>query len=404
MANVAQRAPVSARQKPDFRSFLVQTTPISKQISDLAFVNQNEQKSVDLDRVGYLAYAQLFLIGTITTGVGAAGTFDANYWPYNLLSRIRAESNTGYIHYNTSGFDNYLVQRFTRMGFDPGTTINPLSAYSGVKGSRNAFATTFNATTNAIVTPGTAIAASTTYKVMVPYMIPFVAFGDLRTGLIPVQNAATKVSIYATMGNIVDWLGSTGALGTGGAISFTMRTMEQLYSIPDDPLAQPFAPGEGYLHRIITDRYPWSASGDNETKIPVNGIIARAMMNFKVAQAANAPFIPQQFFTTAGALADPSLPLFNNIKVQYAASQLPENYRFEHLLYWTRQLYGTDFPDGTLLFDFATGSSVEAGIAIEGLYNTRRITEFLVGANSSVTPAVNSVIDVTRQELQLLAA
>jgi len=390
----------SNQPRPNFAKFLAMTTPIWKQLSDVSSTNPGDQKTIDLDRVGYLAYATVIVQGTITTGVGATGTWDANYWPGNLLSKIRAESNTGYVHYNTSGFENLLVQQSTRIGFSPGVRISPLSAYGGVQGARNVFGTLLNATTNTIVAPGTAVAASTTYKVFQVYLVPFVSHSDLRTGLIMVQNNATRVTLFLTVGSVIDWLGATGSLGTAGSISLTMRTTENMFTIPSDPTAQPYAPGEGFRHRIISDRQSWTTSGDIDYRVPVNGIIARAWIQFRSASGAGSILVPQPLFTAAGAVADPTLPLFNNITVQYASSQQPESWRFEALAFWIRQMFLTDMPDGTILYDFATGSTPEAGIAIEGLYNTRRVTEFLLRTNTTVVPPVNSVIDCMRQELQ----
>lgn len=388
----AQQAPM----RPSFAKFLALSQPINKQLSDVSFTNFGETKSVDLDRVGYLAYLFGYIEATITTGAAMAGTWDTNFFPWNLISKITAESNSGYQFYNTSGFENMMIMRtLLGLSFDPGTAIHPNTSYNGVRGARNAFAQVVNTTTNALVPAGTAIASSTVFKVRVPFVIPFVSHRDMRSGLILVQNNATRVTVRVTLGSTLD-LGVTS--GTATLTSCTLRTVQQVMSIPADPTAQPYAPGEGFRHRIISEQLNWTASGDQDYRVPVNGIICRVWQHF--LDVTSSRFTPLPFFAAAGSFADPTSCALGNATVEYASSQRPESVRAENILFATRYQLGLDMPDGVLLYDFATGSSLEAGISIANLYNTRRLTEFKLQTNVTSTPAAGAKINYMRQELQ----
>jgi hypothetical protein len=383
----------AAPARPNFGAFLAKTTPINKQLSDSTINNFGDTRQIDCDRVGYLAYVIVLVQAVVTSAAGTTGNWDANFFPWNIVSRLRLESNTGYIHYSTKGFENYLVQKWMRLGWDPGTRINPNAALSGTAGARNAFATVWNVTDSALVAPGDALAASKVYNISVPFIIPLVSHSDLRTGLLMIQNNATRASLFVTLGTAADLANVTA--GSLALTSCTIRAMQKMYSIPSDPIAQPYAPGEGFRHRIISEQQQWTAAGDIDYRAPVNGIICRIAAQLRNISSSRP--IPQPFFSTPNNPLTPNLGLCS---VEFASSQRPESERFEHLLWNTRFNLGTDMPDGVILFDFATGSSLEAGIAIEGLYNTRKITEFKTTINTTITPAAGAFVDYMRQELQ----
>lgn len=359
--------------------FQAATTRTRVNLSDLSLDTQNQIKQVDLFAAGFLAYVKIQIYGTITTGTSASGTWDANYWPYNLLQRLVLRSNNGFEFYNTSGFLNLPIQMYHRIGFNPGVPISPLSFNSGTQGARVAVQQA----------PTGALASSTAYPILVNYMIPVVSHPDLRAGLLPLQNNATKVTVVATLGNATDWAGAAATLGSGATISLTMRTMMEFFSVPADPYAQPDL---AFIHRIEQQDQQWTASGEIDYIVPVNGIILRAWANIRNGTA------PAVWFGTAN---NPNTQQFGNMEVTYAASQVPEVFDFKHALYQHRLDYNQDLPNGLLMWDFASGAgSIEQGVSARDAYNTRKLTEFRLKLNTSITPGANSVVQYVRQELQ----
>lgn len=361
-------------------NFLTMTTRNRQNLQDMAYTAQGDNKSVDVYATGFLSFLRVNLFGTITTGTSAAGTFDANYWPWNLLKRISLRSNAGFTYYDTDGYSNRLVQKWYRMGYDPGLQIDPLVA--------GPYATTGSRVAQ-IQFPTGAVSSSTAYPISVTYLIPLVSHADLRAGLLPLQNNATRVTVATTLGSITDWAGSSGVIGAGATISLTARTRMEFFSVPTDPSAMPDI---SFLHRIVQDTVPWTASGDQDYRVPVNGVILRVQEQFRNAG------VPALFFATAN---DPTTPNFGNVSVIYAASEQPEIYDFRQMLQQEHLDYLTSAQNGTFLFDFASGGgSIEMGTSSRDAYNTRRLTEFKLRVNTTLTPGAGSTIECVRQELQ----
>jgi len=378
MAGNAQAAASSGA--PSRGNFLQQTLRNRSQLPDVSYTAQGDNKSVDVFATGYAAYLRVMVYGKIITGTSSAGTWDANFWPWNLMKRLQLTSNAGFTFYDTDGFTNRLVQTWQALGYDPGLQISPnVAAPYSTTGARVAN----------VQFPTGALADSTTYPILVEYLIPIVAHKSLRAGLLPLQNNATRVTLRAVLGSITDWAGSSGVIGTGGSVSFTMRTEMEWYSVPADPSAQPDI---SYIHRVIQDTQSWTTSGDQDYKVPVNGVIMRVQERFINAG------VPEKFFTTAN---DPTTNRFGNCAVIYAASEQPENSDFRFLLQRHRQQYLTDSLDGCILFDFADGSgSPENALMSTNMYNTQSLTEFKLRVNVANAPGSNSTIEVIREELQ----
>src|SRR4029077_15554306 len=372
-----QASPVQRRT-----SFLNATTRTRAQLQDVTFLNPGDNKTQDVFATGFLAYLKIQIYGALVTGSTATGTFDANYWPYNLLSRLALRSNAGFEFYNTPGYDNLPIIMYHRLGLNPMVPVNPLSYNSGTSGARVAI--------NQAPAAGSAVGLSTTSPSLVNYLIPVVSHPDLRAGLLPLQNNATRVTIYYTLGQYTDWAGAGAIIGTGGSLSLTARTQMEFFSIPADPSAMPDL---SFIHRIITNRQIWTTAGDQPSRVPVNGVILREWWDWHNG------LVPAAWFSTA---SDPRTQNLNNISITYAASQAPEVYDFKFSQFQHRWDYGQDLPNGLMMLDFASGGgSIEMGASARDAYNTRKLTEYKAIVNwGGAAPAANSFIDITRQELQ----
>lgn len=375
-----QQARSAANPQVRRGNFLTLAQRNRNMLADMSFTSAGDNKSSDVYATGFLSHLCVMIYGTITTGTSSAGTFDANYWPWNLVKRITLRSNAGLTFYDTDGFSNRLIQRWYRLGYDPGLQISPLVAAP--------YSTTGARVAN-IQFPTGARADSTAYEVSVTYLIPLVSHSDLRAGLLPLQNNATRVTLNVVLGSITDWLGSSGVLGAGGTVNLTARTMMEFFSVPNDANAMPDI---SYTHRIIQDTVPWTASGDQDYRVPVNGTILRIEEQFRNAG------VPAKFFQTANL---PSTANFSNQQVTYAASEVPEVYDFRFGLQDYKRTYLADQLDGCFLFDFAAGGgSIEMGTSSRDAYNTESLTEFKTRVTTSIAPSANSTIECVRQELQ----
>lgn len=377
---MAGAAPAQANTQQKRGNFAQLTLRNRQMLADQSFTAVAQNKVQDVYATGFLAYLVVQVIGTITTGAAASGTWDVQRFPYNLMARLTLRSNAGFTFYDTEGFVNKIVQKYHRLGFDPSVAINPLTGPPyGTSGSRVAIQQA----------PTGAVAASTVYPILVNYLIPLVAHPDCRAGLLPLQNNATRVSLSMQLGTATDWLGAAGTLGTAPTIALTAKTRMEFFSVPSDPTA---LPPLDFLHRIIQDTQAWTASGDQDYRVPVNGTMLRLWELFRNAG------VDEKFFTTAN---DPTTPRFGNVSVIYAASEQPEIYDFRSMMYQHRFDYLTDLSDGLFMFDFASGGgSIEMGLSGRDAYNTRRLTEFKTRVNTSVTPGAGSTIECIRQELQ----
>lgn len=358
-------------------AFESQTRRSRQMLNDMVFSAENQTLRVDLPQVGYAARLHIKAFGTITTNASAAGTWKtaSGYWPYNLLSRLRLVSNEGLELYNTRGYVNQLVQMVHRELCAPAQ--NPVALNYGVSNA--------GAPTAVTVFPTGTIGVSTTYNVCVDYYIPIASDRFLTAGLLLLQNQATRVSLECTLGAGADW-GLTAGAETP---SITVRAALEYFSVPADPQAQP---DTSYIHRWIEDVQPWTASGDNLYKVPVNGVILNILSIYENAGS------PQPFFSTAG---NPNTPNFGNVYVQYAASMRPEQEDFRLHLAQQRLVYGLDFPDGVFVWDFASGGGIPSlGIRPRDVYDTSQLTEFAIAENTTVTPGANSKIYRVRRELQ----
>jgi len=410
----------SAPAAPSFDAFLRATQPLSFPLSSQSATNFGDSRTFTADKTGYCESILCYVSGTFTSGLLTNNPiFDPSFFPWNIISRITVQSNNGFQFYNTLGFENAMVQQaWFGKSNSPYSRLNPfwaLGAASNVlpttpllytdKGARNFMPTVFNVTDSAVVSPGDTIGASKTYEFSIPYLIPLTAAQDIRAGLCLIQSQSSGLQIQFTVGTSAD-LVAPGAAGNG-AVTLTLSALtitptQFSFAVPNDPSAQPYAPGQAIRNRWISERVAWSNTGDIDYRYPVGGTIVKSFHHFKNigTVTTSGKLIPQPYFGTANR---PSTPNFGNVKVVYGSTENPMNIPFNHALWQYESQWGTPVPEGVIPFDYGTLSYPDLGINPVGLLNTAGLTEAKTTVNvaGTVTVTAGSVIDVLRQELQM---
>lgn len=396
-----QRPNSTGRPAPpatSFEAFRQKTQRLQYQMSQQSITNPGDTKIFNTDKIGYIEGIHLDVQATVTSSGAAAGTWDANYFPYNFLKQIVIQQNNGFAFMNVTGFEAFMIEKIY-MGTNayPDVRISPLSGYSGTGGARNAQTSVFNSTDSTVVAAGDALAASKTYKIAIRLFLPLAAHRDLRAGLVMVQNPTAALTLQITTESL-----TTVANVTAGTLTLTACTITPTavtYTIPNAADAQPFAPGMGIRNRWISDMQPWTTSGQQDYKVPTGAMIVRLLHNFQ--NVSSSRLVPAALYATAN---DPTSQNFNPIQVVYGAVQYPTNYGLNYLLWDVRKAFGSDFPDGVVLLDMGVGDSLDNGINTMNLINTRQLTEFKSSITTAITPAANSQLRSLRQELLLPAS
>lgn len=194
--------------------------------------------STVLPRVGYLSKILLRVDATINLAdVGALNLF----MPFNLIQRMQVAMNVGSaVLYDTTGYENYIVQRTRRGHRDPATDAS-LYAAPVAKGD-NTWALT--------------------------YEIPIAGgFGDnFDRGLINLQSGETDVTIsgsYATAAELTT---------NPNTMTGTLSIGYEYFELPvDGRVAHPIT----MLHRIMSSQHVFPATGDQTITIPREGILRK---------------------------------------------------------------------------------------------------------------------------------
>lgn len=400
----------------------------------------------DLLQTGYLQSLDIFVEGTVDVTAQNAATANivSPYFPWNIVNQLRLSSNEGLEIYRTRGYTNHVINQLRRGGVTPPQPLRLAntaagSNYVGLGGSLpgsllNAYA---GPNGNAVPmeeakitavgtsgvgsgkllgpfaswTPGTATNSTISFSLW--YHIPVSVDPKLTTGAILLQNQATRLGLDITMLNANDWfLGTSGVNYTAMTnLSATIKVRQNFFSVPADASAQP---DTSFVHRWIEDQQPWTAGGDNQIQVPVNGVELRLLAELQINAAASqtgnivnysasdgAGYQPAIFWPTAN-LASASGNL-GNVQVSYAGSQYPEVYPPEFMMAEVFQNYGTVLPDGFLLWDFDLGGGYpEAGFNGRDVYDTSSLTQFALWFNwaSTTAPPNGSRVWYARQELQ----
>jgi len=341
-------------------------------LEDKSITSESQYNTIDLPQNGYLGSLVVQVYGTLATNATAAGTWDANYWPYNLLNSIALRSNEGLEVYRTSGYTNKLVQIVDRIGHSPDESPTVIGTVQGTQGSK----------VGSIQFPTGTIAISTTYHVLVTYRIPIAVDDSLAAGLLLLQHQATRLTIDTQLNT----LAKMGFTAGSAAIALTQRASMEWYSVPTSPDAQP---NLDFIHRWIEDTQSWTASGDQRYKVPVNGIVSRVIVDLENNG------VPMVFFATAN---QPGSVNLGNVGVEYASSQRTEWEDAKIFMSRARRQWSQDLPDGVLVHDFSQGGGSPLMWDGRDTYDTGALTEFAIVTNLTVTPT-NGKIRYTREQL-----
>lgn len=359
-------------------NFKIASRRLISPMGDIQFTSENQSINRELPQVGYLAKLRLTCFGTITTGAAGAGTWDPNFWPFNLFNRITLRTNDGVMLYDTSGYGNLKLNMARKIAFvhvqDPpvilfnNPTTGPQTAVSSY--------------------PTGAIGASTIYNVLVNYIIPVAFSENLSVGLILLQNQATKVTLDMQLNSFANWGGTAGL----SSVNITVRPSVEYYEVPASPDAQP---NTNFVHQVLEDEVGWTSSGEIQWLVPVGGIVSRCWMDFQ--DVSGGRFVPRSFFTTGD---NPNTPRFGNTFVRYGGANQPEQVDIRTRLLMTRETYRADLPQGVILFDFSDGAgSPELGYDGSLVYNTAGLTEFQLAVVVNDAPAAGAKIVRMQQRL-----
>lgn len=335
---------------------------------------------------GLLSELDVMVFGTITPG-DATGSWNANYFPWNILSELRLDTNQGITLYRAPGYGALLIDSL-RHRADQAAPTPPAS------GGWNNTANT-GPRTGVYIAPSGTITDSTAVPFLVHYRIPVSIDGGLSAGLVLLQNQATVLTLSGTMGLQTDF----GTLGTA-SISATIRVMQRGFSMPDfgsvgsDGLpANPLENGMlQFFHQWTFQETDWSATGDVLYMVPLGGVLTRLIVDIQNNGA------PQAFFSSA---SDPNTPNLGQLTVQYGANQNPIVKDFRMLLRQHRERYGYDLPVGCLVHDFSLGAGdIALGYDARDSFDTDLLSAFQIITNISASPTAGKIRYFTEKLLR----
>jgi hypothetical protein len=242
-------APAAAQKLYPFR---MGTRQRRAKVGTIAYATSSAGQPLPLPRVGLLSAIILQFRGTVTlSGAGAL----ADQGPWNLLSRIRVNSNIGSASLvDVSGYGGYLMQKWMARGWLPDN--------AGV-GS-----TTVNADIHAAPV---AMGANTW---VLTWVIPISANRgtNFETGLINLQAPEVTVTVEPTFGALLD--PATLVTATTG----NLHVFYEYYEIPD-PRAFKLPPLT--LVRTLEEQQAVAATGDNIYTVPRMGTLLQLVHCFR---------------------------------------------------------------------------------------------------------------------------
>jgi hypothetical protein len=371
-----------------FKSF---TRRNRAQLPTVTFAGFNDIQSRDLLQVGLNSRIDILLVGAITFATGATGTFN-DLWPWNLLRSIVLRSNEGTELYRTDGLTNAGLQmmrhrreEITVQDRFANSTTGKIKLFKQATTGQSVVVTPGISGTT-ILAPGATAPTTGTYPICLRYRIDLATDDDLRSGLLLLQNQSVRATLELQLGQPGDF-GLTGTLPTI-ATAFSATIVQEYFSVPDDPRAWPELT---FINRTISETVPWTTSGEQIYRIPVSGIVYRVIRQYRSGGTTAQAFM---------AADDPRSPNFSQVRLTYGSTQTPEQEDARLFMLRQSDLYGQFLPDGWFVYDFYAGAgSVEIGYDPRDAYDTSNLTEFLVAETTSVSPAANSTIVSTRQEL-----
>lgn len=329
------------------------------------------RSSLALPRVGYLARLHVHFSGTCTVTLGGGtAALDAT-GPYNAISRVRVQANSGQDIYSVSGYGTYLVNSLMDASYDPNYSI-----YS-----------------NAPSTATRVYAAATSSGANAwefGFVVPIALNDQSEIGLILLQNemAVTTLAmeynstIYSTTANQGPVLVTGAATAT---LTGTFTPTIEYFSVPADPSARPDI---SWLHQYLEFTQPVTAVGDNNVNLLRDNLYLQVIHYNKLNNALNS--------------AD-----FDRVRLVINQSDTPYDFTNKALLQLQRYRYNRDLPTGTLVHDFFTQGRPNYGDERD-IINGRATSELtsILTVNSGATLGSNAstINTITRQLVKLASA
>ncbi len=268
---------------------------------------------LELPRVGYLSRIILQFIGTVTTS--GAGSVMSNLGPWNLLSRIKVNSNINSFIWDTTGYGAYLENSMLARGFAPdlagagSTTPDALIHSVPIASGANAW--------------------------VVTWILPIGANqgSNFEAGLINLQSPQVRVTIEPTFGALTD----PATLIT--AITGNLNCYYEYYELPDPRrVAAPALT----LVRTIEDQQPIGGVGPNIYTVPRQGTLMHLLHYMRLDNARSNSY--------------------DSAQIRFNFSTFPYQIERGPLRLRNRELIGRDFPAGVYALDFwHSGEDVSAG-------------------------------------------
>lgn len=327
--------------------------------------------TTEVPSIGYLGAVNLFLEGTVNTGVGGSTTVSATQYPlapYAFIKRIRLYNTNNVDLFSISGYGAYLLQGTDRTHFESAVVqagqYNPFTPAP--------FASYFDA-------PAAIGASATdTWSCMLRLEV---AWGNmLRDGLQLLQDPSIKYLLEITFGTLSD-LYATNAVATFGSVSVTPEY--EIYQLPQREIDQPalnFA--KVVLEDIQTSGFV--AGGNLQYKLVTGNMLLRVI--HELAQGS-----PLQPFSPAN---------ITSSQINYAQVQVPYNTRAPFSYWRQRRIYGKDMPAGVICHELQSPNGFPELPGARDIINLAELTDAnsLIGIASGA-PLTNPQLRTVRVQL-----
>lgn len=334
--------------------FNVRTRQSFVPLNQINFVDSSPQ-NIPLPQTGLVGKIRILVSGTTTTaGASSATANECPYAPFSLVRRLILRSSEGADIYNTSGHGNYILNRTLRTSFD--------------------YANAYAAGAQAVGQPQTAfsryygfnrsLGASQVDNWRFMMSLP-VSLGEQNlTGLLMLQNPGVQFQLEIQWGTVADLYRTT--TGTVTLTNIVAKPEIEFYHLPasyrDDP-------DLGFARQIIESTQAITATGDNTFTPPLGNIYLKLIHclennNLPINQA-----------------------LVNQLRVQYAQTQVIYSQNPDIQLWRQRKRYGSDIFAGVYVHDWANANDLPEEPTARDLIDTGLITDMgsIFNLDSSLT-------------------
>ena len=300
---------------------------------------------LELPNVGYhfRVFGQCDLSSTALT-TGPTGRFLSGHFggntnrfpcPTQIVRGIRYTLNVSSPIYASDGYGNYIIQLLTNRGLDPWTQV--ATGQIGRNRKERATFAIFNATTGALVTPDTAVAAATNYNLRIVYLLPLTLGESAAAGLIPVQDIRITPQLFVDFGDLTDLVSVPADFtGTGGAGQFSgnMNVFVDFFTVPSDAVR----PDTGFVLQHRQDILSVSGTGDQIYRPQIGGVILKTI-----------------FTAWNNTKAVDMNPTVDNLRLRIQQGVTLENLLPHIHVMDERRWYSKFLPDEVFCFDHLTG-------------------------------------------------